>query len=412
MKVILSFFKRKLIYFLSSPIAIFSLIVLKVLSPFIFIRFGKIRSDRIGHFVADSCLIYYEKKQYNTNTFDIYCLSHKPVNDYWCDYISKILNINFIAKLFFPINLVFPKSKHIIYKNDGEKNSSLDKKHFLQRYPSMIEFSKTENDNAWKQLIKLGINKKVKFVCYQVRNSQYLEKKFPNVDFSYHNDRNANIENYLLSMNWLASKGYVIFRMGTTSDTSFIKNKHKLAPFNKQIIDYSNSLYKSDFLDVWLLSNCEFCVTTGSGIDEVAVWSKKPILFTNCTTPFGTWPSSDILCGLKYFYKDKKRVSFKTYLDSDFFSPKDFENKGIKIKDMNEKDILETIKEFYDLFFNNGFYLNFKKNNDLLIEMQNHRNFKNRTPLNLQNHCDVYNSFAKKNFSKLKFSKNFIKWLN
>ena len=408
MRIMLSFLKKKIIYSLSFPVAIFSVIILKVLSPFIFIRFGKIRSDRIGHFVADACLIHYVKKQCNINTFDIYCLSHKPINKYWFIYISKILNISFIAKLFFPMNLVFSNSKHIIKKNDGEKNSSLDKKNFLQKYSSIIKFSKAENNDAWRQLRNLGIKQKVKFVCYQIRNNEYLEENFPNINFSYHSNRNASIENYLLSMNWLAGKGYVIFRMGSSSDRSIEKNKHKLAPFNKKIINYSNSLHKSDFLDVWLLANCEFCVTTGSGIDEVAVWSKKPILFTNCMTPFGTWPSSDILCGMKYFYKNNKKVSFKTYLDSDFFSPDDFKDKGIKIEDMNEKDILETLKEFYNLFLNNGYYLD----NSLLIEMKDHKSFKNRSPKNSQNNADEYNSFCDKNFLKLKFSKNFINWLN
>lgn len=405
-------YKSQIKFLIHLPLALFALLIVKILSPIIFIRFGKIRSDRIGHFIPDACLIYYEKKESDFPSLDLYCLSNKPVNSYWKKYISKFLNISLFGYFFFSIKITFPYSKHLIRENAGEKYFSLDKKHFLQKYPSMLKFSNYENGYAWKQLNKIGIKKNQKFVCYQIRNSNYLKKEMPNLDFSYHSFRNADVKNYFSSMKWICNKGYIVFKMGYSTDNDIKNNLKKLSPYENKIIDYSSFPYKSDFLDIWLLSNCEFCITTGSGIDEAAVWSKKPIFYSDCTSPIGMWPSSDVFCSMKYFYKDNKKVNFSTYLDCDSFTSSDFVNMGIRIENMKSHDILESTKEFYEVFINNGSYLNQKKNNQLLSELRKHKSYQNRSWRKGKKDPRGKNKFYKDNFSKILFSKNYIRWLN
>ena len=47
------------------------------------------------------------------------------------------------------------------------------------------------------------------------------------------------------------------------------------------VIDYANSQYRSDFMDIYLTSKCEFFISSGGGLDGVAVIFDKPILYIN-----------------------------------------------------------------------------------------------------------------------------------
>ena len=58
----------------------------------------------------------------------------------------------------------------------------------------------------------------------------------------------------------MEKKGYYIFRIGKYSN---IKLKAK----GNKIIDYVNSKYRSDFMDIYLIKNCKFMISTNTGID-------------------------------------------------------------------------------------------------------------------------------------------------
>ena len=98
-----------------------------------------------------------------------------------------------------------------------------------------------------------------KFICLNVRDSQFLKKLFK-LDLDYHSYRNANIDDFLLCCDELTKLGYYVIRMGVVTE--------KIETKNDKIIDYSNSKYRSDFMDFYLGINCEFCITTGSGFDS------------------------------------------------------------------------------------------------------------------------------------------------
>ena len=70
------------------------------------------------------------------------------------------------------------------------------------------------------------------------------------------------IDSFSLAADSLAKKGYYVFRMGKN-----VKGKFKTT--SEKVIDYANSKYRSDFLDIFLGANCEFCISTGLGFDEV-----------------------------------------------------------------------------------------------------------------------------------------------
>jgi len=59
-----------------------------------------------------------------------------------------------------------------------------------------IHFTNEEISLGENLLLKNGIDIK-NIVCLIVRDSQYLKKTFPSQDFSYHDYRDCDIDNYM-----------------------------------------------------------------------------------------------------------------------------------------------------------------------------------------------------------------------
>ena len=116
---------------------------------------------------------------------------------------------------------------------------------------------------------KFGLNKNDKFVCITVRDNEYLKKEFPNIDFSYHDFRQTKLEKFIPAIKAIQKKGFYVFRMG-----KYTEKKLKLK--NKKIIDYANSPYRNDFLDIYLTSQCSFHLATNTGLQQVSEVFKIP----------------------------------------------------------------------------------------------------------------------------------------
>lgn len=83
------------VLFLSLPLALFILFILKIIKKLIHIRFGLIHSDRIGHFSANTELFLLEEI-YNKNQkkfFDIYYFPRKPCNLFLAELWKRKLKI-------------------------------------------------------------------------------------------------------------------------------------------------------------------------------------------------------------------------------------------------------------------------------------------------------------------------------
>jgi len=49
----------------------------------------------------------------------------------------------------------------------------------------------------------------------------------------------------------------------------------------KNIIDFSSHLEKNELIEIYLLMNCKFIVSTGTGVDHVPILNRKKILYIN-----------------------------------------------------------------------------------------------------------------------------------
>ncbi len=283
------------IYFLS-PILI---VLIILIYPIIILRFSLQGSERIGELATHMEVYLSEKKIFKNRKFlDIFILTDVISNETYLELLKqKIFFIpNFIS---FPIYKVL---KLLSYKLSFFKRFILHTRYqdkdftILRTKPNLIpnESFINKGDNFLKEL---GIPKDAKIICLIVRDQQYLKKKFPNRDYSYHNHRNCNIQNFRDAIKVATDNGYYVFRMGEV-----VESELKIS--DKKFIDYS-SYYRTDFLDIYLAYKCTFVVTTSTGWDNVPAFTfRKPVVFTNCV------PIGDLLT-----YSPNFLFSFKMYFD-------------------------------------------------------------------------------------------------
>ena len=122
---------------------------------------------------------------------------------------------------------------------------------YFIKIKTILSLNKNEISEGQKILAEYGIGKEEKIVCIINRDNQYLKKKYPEDDLSSSSFRNSNINNYIKAAQFLAEKGFYVFRMG-----SFVKDP--LISKNKKIVDYATNGMRTEFLDIYLAYRCEF----------------------------------------------------------------------------------------------------------------------------------------------------------
>ena len=286
------------------PIYLFSFIIfiiLKSIRPIIKVRFGQVKSSRIGHFLINTELYLLGKKMSNKNFYDIIYFDEIVSNLYlekiWRKkilifpriYVSKIHNIN---------RFLFKDTKFEIpeFGPDGDR----DKKNLLSKFPCDLKFSDEEIKYGEKLLNEIGVSEEKKIVLFCLRDSAYLKEKYPNKNFQYHNYRDWNSDDFIYAADKLAEKNYQVLRMGKIVDKDFIST-------NANVFDYANSKINNDFMDFYLAYKSSFCITTATGMDTFSFYFRKK--FAQIHLPlFSSWTNNNNLissCNM-YLKKEKK----------------------------------------------------------------------------------------------------------
>ena len=174
----------------------------------------------------------------------------------------------------------------------------------------------------------MGIPKGAVFVCLMVRDNEYLKEIFPTVDFSYHNYRDSNINNYVLVAEALAERGYFVIRMGARVKSPLNSSHHK-------VIDYAFNGMRSDFMDIFLGANCEFAISVGTGMDAVPAIFRRPIVQVN-SAPLGyCWTAGEHnLILAKHYMKEDHECTLSEIFTNGVglsMSVSDYESKNVRL---------------------------------------------------------------------------------
>ena len=286
--------------------------IIRLIRPLKLIRFGKLMSTRIGHFAGNTEMYMCERDHdiHPPNSLDIFYYSKPISNKQLLRMWKRVLHINQIAYGFSILNSIIPGGD--IHKIKTTAMGE-DVKGIMGKSKVHLYFTPEEISEAKSDLSKIGIKEDTPFICLYVRDSAYLEKHLPHLDWEYHNYRDCDIQNYILAADEISKLGFYVIRMGA------IVNK-AMNTKNPKIIDYAFNGSRTELLDLYLPAICRFFISGGSaGLDSIPSIFRKPILYVDYDKlgyPH-TWNCKSIITIKKLWIKDKHRfMTFREILDS------------------------------------------------------------------------------------------------
>jgi putative glycosyltransferase (TIGR04372 family) len=332
---------RKSIYIVHGIWAIPTVLIMRLIHPFVLVRLGTFRSDRIGHFAADVGQRWALINSQKNNTIDWYWLEEETCNEQWAKMIVRNFSVYRVIKYLDLWNKFIPGGARHIRPSTTTKSRDIDGL-LESSQRGMMDFLPSENQIAKTWLRKNGWTGGEKFVCLQVRDSTYLdsENTHPVNDWNYHNYRDSDIATYVSAVRWLLDQGIWVLRMGRVVEK-------RIPIHHPKMIDYAFSEDKSDFLDIWLYANCNLCITTLSGPDSVSDVYRRPLMAVNYLPLIDMYSWSNIYCHPKSLIdiESGKQLTLKESLNYQYYKTEDYENAGIEIINLTSSDILDSVKE-------------------------------------------------------------------
>lgn len=315
--------------------------VLKILRPFKLVRFGALHSDIIGHFAGNTEMYLCEKEQgiQPKDSLDIFYHATNTVSNHqllkmW----QRVLHINNIGRWFRNINL-FPWGKeHKITTICSDR----DVFGLIEKSKKHLWFTREETENAESELRKMGIKKEAIYICLANRDVVYKNTVNSDRDWSYHNYRNSNIQNYVLATEELSKREYNIIRMGSEVQEIMRTNN---------IIEYAKEGFRTELLDIYLSANCLFFINGESGLGGIPRIFRVPFVFVNLSAIeyILGWGSNTITITKKYWLKKEKRfMKFREILESGagrYLQTQKFEKHGIELIENTPDEIRDVSLE-------------------------------------------------------------------
>lgn len=273
--------KRVLLLFLKSFLVIFAfpvVLIIRLIQPWLLVRWGSLISARIGHFAANTELYLCEQNAGinvpKQRHMDLFYMDWPACNHQLAIMWQRILHIwpSWILAPVIRINRLIPGGS--IHEIGSLMHGERDVHNLLERFPGHLKFTREEEVRGENFLGVMGIPPGSPFVCLIVRDSAYLDAHQPSNDWSYHTYRDSDIKNYTLTAEALADRGYFVIRMGA-------KVREPVNVVHPRIVDYATNGMRNDFMDIYLCAKCEFCISTGLGLDAIPEIFRRPIVYVN-----------------------------------------------------------------------------------------------------------------------------------
>tara|TARA_Y100000590_G_scaffold449233_1_gene587036 strand:+ start:357 stop:1604 length:1248 start_codon:yes stop_codon:yes gene_type:complete len=329
---------------------IIPLLFIYLIRPFKIIRFLRLPSEFIGglaeHIESYQCkkIHYNEKNKY----LDLFCYG-KIANVQLAKMVKEkliILPKNILEPIII-LNRFFSNFIKILKVHEINIKSYRDINNLYSKYSPNIEFNESELKLGKSTLLEMGISENSKYICFDIRDETYKKKSsLINKDMSYHDYRNFNSDNFIEAAEKIAEKGYYVLRMGKYVNKKFISN-------NKRIIDYANSKFRSDFMDIYLGAHCEFCVTTGAGFSTIPLIFNKPL--AAIIVPLGLIQtySNRFISITKHHYFNGKKLKAKEIFEKGIaflLRSNFFKEKKVTLEEPSSEEISKFALEAFDRF--------------------------------------------------------------
>jgi len=203
----------------------------------------------------------------------------------------------------------------------------------LNEYLSVM-LNKNKFHHSEQLRVAMGIPLDRWFVCLHVREASFHNdsKRFP--------FRNASILNYIKGIKAITDAGGFVVRMGDSNMAPLPSMEH--------VIDYLHTEFKSELMDLYLISECRFFIGTDSGIyDTARLFQKRTLLINASVWPFYHQRKYDITIMKHVFSKSRNKfLSIKERLED----PLDYQDWGQGKPDYIDYVIIEnTPDEIYEV---------------------------------------------------------------
>lgn len=250
---------------LGIPIAFIVLVLFFCVEPFRKIRFSIMPCRRIGHLTQNVDLFCRKQQLSNLvpeDTKHIFItesqlVANRYLLDMWKRYLtvseSKLLQVIYILS-----GWILKKTRFYI----DLPIEGVEYYEFNNANPT-LQFTEKEERKGEEFLRQMGLDPaKDWFACVYARDSNYLNEKFPNSLWAYHDYRNTNIESLRDAIEYIIDSGGYVIRVGTHVKQS-VNVQHK------NFIDYSTK-FRNEFMDIYLAAKARFFLGSSAGIMDLA----------------------------------------------------------------------------------------------------------------------------------------------
>jgi len=194
----------------------------------------------------------------------------------------------------------------------------------------LLELYASDKEKGQNCLEELGVPKGAWFIALHVREGGYLQH------LNYHSYRDADVKTYLTACDEVIQRGGWAIRLGDSS--------MKPLPTMDRVVDYAHSTFKSDWMDIFLLTQCRFILGTTSGPIAVSAIFGKPCVLTNFTPMgHGAFQYGDLwIPKLYYLNKEERMLSIKECMSKKYRGisrSENFKNAGITLIDNTNDEI-------------------------------------------------------------------------
>lgn len=339
---------RKITKVIMLPVFLPVILIIRLISPWLMFRIGII-NDHIGHFAGNTELYLCERdtgvnvpKQ---SQIDLWYHGgsnyNRQLDRMWKRKLTIIKPTFFLPLLYEEMNLFSGCKPHLLGNNWA---GTRDVNNFLERFPAHLSFLAEEEQQGKVGLKAMGIPDGASFVCLCARDNAYRDKVFPGEHNRHADYRNSTIANYVLAAQTLARLGYYIIRMGAA-----VKDPMPIS--HPMIIDYATNGMRSDFMDIYLSANCNFFISTGTGIDAVAMIFRRPYAYVNLVPLENahTWALHHVFIPKKHWITTESRfMTFREIFKSgagQFGTTDQYLKHGIELVENSPDEILDIALE-------------------------------------------------------------------
>ena len=316
-----------------------------LLSPLIRIRFNPLDSYRLGHFVLspdeylcarDAGLNFPSCRHLDIAFFTTRIVPNIQVAKMW----SRIFRIgpSWLLRRAYRVSHFLPGSA----RRDASTYAlppppSYKATYLFQTMPPYLRLTDDEESRGQEGLRAMGIPDGHQFICLHNRDASYMPTVDCDVDETRSDYRNATIESYQLAAEALAGRGYFVVRMGAVVASP-------LRSSSPYVINYATSGFRSDFMDVYLVSKCFFFLGSNSGLENLAHALRRPVAIVN-HAPVGSFISSCAMLVLakQYFLLSEKRyLSLREIVARNvqyFFLSHEYDKFGLRLVENTPEEI-------------------------------------------------------------------------